>query len=138
RLPSLPASGPLRLLVDAAMRWSEHGGPQLGAAIAFYTMFAVAPLLVVVIAIAGTVFGPEAARGQIVAQIQGLVGTDAAKGIQAMIESAWRHPHGMLAATLGALTLLVRASGVFAQLRHALNAIGHVAPLPSAIGAVLR
>ena len=138
RLPSLPAWRPLRLLVDAGRRWSEHGGPQLGAAIAFYTMFAVAPLLVVVIAVAGAVFGPEAARGQVVAQIQGLVGVDAAKSIQAMIESAWLHPHGAFAATLGVLTLLVGASGVFTQLRRALNTIGHVAPLPSFIGALVR
>jgi membrane protein len=134
----MPRSPALRLLVQAATRWSNDGGPQLGAAIAFYTMFAVAPLLVVVIAIAGAVFGPEAARGQIVGQIQGLVGADAAHSIQAMIESAWRHPHGALAGTLGVLTLLVGASGVFAQLRRALNAIGHVAPRPSRIGALVR
>jgi membrane protein len=129
---------PLRLLVDAAKRWSEHNGPQLGAAIAFYTMFAVAPLLVVVIAIAGAAFGPDAARGQVVAQIQGLVGAEAAQSIQAMIESAWRHPHGVVAATLGVVTLLVGASGVFTQLRRALNAIGHVAALPSLIGTLVR
>jgi len=138
RLPSLPRWRPLRLVVDAAMRWADDGGPQLGAAIAFYTMFAVAPLLVVTIAIAGAVLGPDAARGHIVGEIQGLVGAEAAQSIQAMIESAWRHPHGGLAGALGVATLLIGASGVFAQLRRALNTIGHVAPLPSVLGALVR
>jgi membrane protein len=133
-----PPWPPLRLAVEAARRWSDDGGPQLGAAIAFYTMFAVAPLLVVTIAIAGAVLGPQAARGHIVAQIQGLVGVDAAQGIQAMIESAWRHPHGGVAGALAVAILLLGASGVFAQLRRALNTIGHVAPGPSLVGALLR
>lgn len=129
---------PLRLLAAAAMRWSRDGGPQLGAAIAFYTMFAVAPLLVVAIAIAGAAFGPDAARGHIVGQIEGLVGSDAARSIEAMIESAWRDPRGLWAGLLGGATLLIGASGVFAQLRRALNTIGHVAPLPSMFGALVR
>lgn len=119
---------PLQILVKAVGRWSEDRGPQLGAAIAFYTMFAVAPLLVVAIAIAGAVFGEDAARGQIVGEIQGLVGPAAAKSIEAMIESAWRHPNGLWASLLGVGTLLVGATGVFAELRRALNAIAHVEP----------
>lgn len=129
---------PLDLLGRATTRWVNTGGSQLGAAIAFYTMFAVAPLLVVAIAIAGAVFGPDAARGQIVSQIQGLVGTAAARDIETMIQSAWRHPGGAWAGALGIGTLLVGASGVFAMLRFALNAINQVAAPPSAIGAFVR
>lgn len=122
---------PLQILVKAVTRWSDKQGPQLGAAIAFYTMFAVAPLLVVAIAIAGAVFGEDAARGQIVGEIKGLVGEAAAKGIEAMIESAWRQPNGLWASLLGVATLLVGATGVFAELRRALNTIAHVVPAPS-------
>jgi membrane protein len=130
---------PLRILIQAVTRWSDDRGPQLGAAIAFYTMFAVAPLLVVAIAIAGAVFGPDAARGQIVGEIEGLVGQAAARSIEAMVESAWRHPNGLLASGLGVLTLLVGATGVFAELRRALNAIAHVPPgATSALSAFVR
>lgn len=122
---------PLQILVLAVTRWSDDRGPQLGAAIAFYTMFAVAPLLVVAIAVAGAVFGEEAARGQIVGEIEGLVGQAAAKGIEAMIESAWRHPNGLWASLLGMATLLVGATGVFAELRRALNTIARVPIRPS-------
>lgn len=124
---------PLQILVKAVTRWSDDRGPQLGAAIAFYTMFAVAPLLVVAIAVAGAVFGEDAARGQIVGEIEGLVGEAAAKSIEAMIESAWRHPNGLWASLLGVATLLVGATGVFAELRRALNAIARVVPAPSSV-----
>jgi len=130
---------PLRLAVSALQRWIADGGPQLGAAIAFYTMFAIAPLLVIAIALAGYVFGAEAARGQIVEQIRDLVGDDSARAIQTMIQSAGNRPEdGRWAGLLGVVTLLVGASGVFAQLRRALNRIGHVAPQPSALGAFVR
>jgi membrane protein len=126
------------LLTGGVLRWVQEGGPQFGAAIAFYTMFALAPLLVVAIAVAGAVFGAEAARGQIVGEIEGVVGHAAAQGIEAMIESAWRHPNGALAGLLGLGTLLVGATGVFTELRLALNAMGKVTPMPSAIGAFVR
>jgi membrane protein len=127
-----------RLLRDAALRWLDDGAPQLGAAVAFYAVFAMAPLLVVAIAVAGLVFGEDAARGHIVAQIQGLVGNEAAQAIEALIRSAWRHPHGGWATVLGVATLLIGASGVFAQLRLALNAIGHVKRPPSMLGTLVR
>jgi membrane protein len=128
----------VRVFARAAECWLDRGGPQLGASVAFYTMFAVAPLLVVVIAIAGAVFGPDAARGRIVDEIQVVVGTDAAHDIQAMVQSAWLHPHGLLAGALGVAALLVGASGVFSALRASLNRIGGVAPGPSLLGTVVR
>jgi membrane protein len=130
---------PLRLVWQAMLRWSDGSGPQLGASIAFYTMFALAPWLVLTIAIAGFVFGAEAARGQIVGQIEGLVGADAARAIEAMIDAAWRSPGGGVAALLGVATLLLGASGVFAELRRAINAIAGIAPSSaSAVGAFMR
>ncbi len=129
---------PLHILIGGAMRWIDVSGPQLGASIAFYTMFALAPLLVITIAIAGAVFGPEAARGQVVGEIQGLVGPVAAKAIEGMIETAWREPGGLKAAAIGVLTLLIGATGVFAELRRTLNLIANVTPDASVIGAFLR
>lgn len=133
-----PLYKPLHLMIDAGERWLEVSGPQLGASIAFYTMFALAPLLIVTIAIAGAVFGPEAARGEIVGEIDGLVGPIAAKALESMIESAWREPGSLQAAIIGTITLLVGATGVFAELRRTFNLIGKVTPPPSAIGAFLR
>ena len=139
-LALMPA--PLRyaatLTWHAAQRWIDGSGPQLGASIAFYTVFALAPWLVLMIAVAGLVFGAEAARGQIVGEIEGLVGTDAAKLIEVMIASAWRHPGGLLATLLGSATLLAGASGVFAELRRAINAIAGVHPSAHALSAFLR
>lgn len=137
---ALPAwlRGPLHLLIRAGQRWSDVGGAQLGASIAFYTMFALAPLLVVTIAVAGAVFGADAARGKIVGQIAGVVGPFAARAIETMIEAAWREPGGLRAAIVGTVTLLLGATGVFGELRRTLNLIGKVPPVPSAIGAFLR
>lgn len=138
RIVPTPLREPLHVLYGAAERWIDVSGPQLGASIAFYTMFALAPLLVITIAIAGAVFGPEAARGQIVGEIKGLVGPVAAQAIEGMIETAWREPGGFRAAAIGVLTLLIGATGVFAELRRTLNLIAKVTPDASVIGAFLR
>jgi len=88
--------------------------------------------------IAGAVFGADAARGHIVEEIQGVVGPEAARGIQAMIESAWLHPHGLVAGALGVGALLLGASGVFSALRGSLNAIGRPATKPSIFRTLVR
>lgn len=130
---------PLRLAVLGALRWIDSAGPQLGASIAFYTMFALAPLLVITIAIVGAVFGPEAARGQIVYQIEDLVGSVAAKAIEGLIANAWQKPGGGLtAAAIGVVTLLIGATSVFGELRRALNVIGRIEPEPSVVGSFVR
>ena len=128
----------MHLVRDAAQRWIDEGGAQLGAAVAFYAVFAMAPLLVVAIAIAGAVFGEDAARGQIVGELQGLIGSEAAKATQALVQSAWHHPHGPVATLLGVGSLLVGASGVFSELRSALNAIGHVKARGSSLSTLVR
>lgn len=129
---------PLHVLVGGTERWIDASGPQLGASIAFYTVFALAPLLVITIAIAGAVFGPEAARGEIVGQIEGMVGPVAAQAIEGMIETAWEEPGGTTAALAGVATLLVGASGAFVELRRTLNLIGRIEPEPAVLSSFLR
>lgn len=129
---------PLRIAWQAAVRWVSADAPQLGASISFYTVFALAPLLIITIAVAGLVFGEEAARGQIVGQIQGLVGQRAAEAIEGMILSSANDGHGTLATLLGTATILIGATGVFAELRRALNALAEARPEGSAIGAFVR
>ena len=94
-----------------------------GAAIAYYTIFALAPLLVIAIAIAGFVFGREAAEGAVAEQLQGLLGAMGAEAVQALVRSASRPGAGTVATVVSVVTLLVIASGAFSELQSALNAI---------------
>jgi membrane protein len=111
------------VLREVGERWIAHNCLSLGAAIAFYAIFALAPLLLIAISMASAVFGADAARGAIFTQLQGLVGDEAASGAQALLESAWREPHGTWATTIAVVTLLVGATGVFVELRNALNTV---------------
>lgn len=118
------------LLKDTYAEWSEDKAPRLAAALAYYTVFSIAPLLVIVIAIAGLVFGAEAARGAISQQIQGLVGQTGAEAIEQMIQGASQPSAGIIATVIGVVTLLFGASGVFGALQDALNTIWEVTPRP--------
>jgi membrane protein len=111
------------LLKATYAEWSKDKVPRMGAALAYYTIFSLAPLLVIAIAIAGFVFGPEAVQGRITAQLQGLVGPDSAHAVQTMIQSAHKPAHGVLATIFGVAVLLLGASGVFAEMQDALNTI---------------
>jgi membrane protein len=111
--------------------WWNDNVPRLGASLAYYTLFALAPILVVAIAIGGLAFGAEAVRGEIVAQIQGLIGHKGAEALQAMLEGASR-PSSSIAATVGGIvTFFLGATGAFLELQTALNTIWHVEPKPS-------
>ena len=118
------------LLKETYQEFSEDKVPRLGAALAYYTLFSLAPLLVVVIAIAGMVFGEEAARGQIVGAMGGLVGQQGAEAIQTMIQGASHRQSGLLATVIGLATLLLGASGVFGELQASLNTIWEVTEKP--------
>lgn len=118
------------LLKAAVSDWSADKAPRLGAALAYYTALSLAPLLLVIIAISGLVFGEDAARGQIVGQLQGLVGPDGAKAIQDMLANARRPASGAVATVVGVVTLLLGASGVFGQLQDALNTVWEVEAKP--------
>jgi membrane protein len=108
--------------------WWNDNVPRLGASLAYYTLFALAPILVVAIAIGGLVFGPEAVRGEIVGQIQGLIGREGAEAVQAMLEGASRPGSSIAATVAGIITFFLGATGAFLELQTALNAIWHVEP----------
>jgi membrane protein len=116
------------VLRQTVSEWSEDKAPQLGASLAVYAALSLAPLLVIALAIASLVFDEEAARGQIVGELQSLVGPEGGKAIQDMIESANKEDAGVFATILSVATLLFGASGVFGQLQDALNTIWEVKP----------
>lgn len=115
------------MLREAASDWLEDNVPQQGAALAFYSLLSLAPLLMIAIAIAALFFGEEAARGELNDQIKDLVGREGAKATEAMLENAKRPGSGgTLATVIGVGTLLFGASGVFGQLQETLNRIWDV------------
>jgi membrane protein len=119
------------LFKEAAVGWSRDKGPLLAAAVAYYTIFSLAPLLVVSVAVAGIYFGEAAVQGQLVGQIEGFVGREIALTIQLIIENAARvEGSGIVATIIGVLLLFIGASGVFSQLRNALNMIWGITPDP--------
>ncbi len=120
----------VKLIQETIAEWNEDKASRLAAALAYYTVFSLAPLLIIAIAIAGFVFGETAAQNQIVGQIQGLVGREAAEAIQTMILNASRPGAGTIATIVGVITLLFGASGLFGQLQDALNTIWEVTPRP--------
>jgi membrane protein len=125
-LSKLCVSDFLILLADTYQEWYKHKAPRLSAALAFYTALSLAPLLIVVIAFAGFFFGQKAAEGEIVWEIEGLVGHTSAVAIQGMIEGARKPVTGSLAAILGLGLLLFTATAVVAELRDSLNTIWEV------------
>ncbi len=118
------------LLKQAGADWQEDKASQLGAALAFYSILSLAPLLVIAIAIAGFIFGEDAARGQLARQMEETVGGEGAQAIQTMLSHANRPATGIVATILGVVTLLFGASGVFGQLRDSLNTIWEIDPPP--------
>lgn len=120
-----------RLLQETFKEWSEDKVPRLAAALAYYTIFSIAPLLIIVIAVAGAVFGEDAAKGQIVNQIQGLVGADGAEFIETAIQNASQpQTGGTFASIISVVLLLVGATGLFTELQDSLNTIWEVKPKP--------
>jgi membrane protein len=118
------------VLKESFSEWSNDKCPRLGAALSYYTVFSIAPLLIVAIAVAGFFLGPDAARGKIVEQLTGLLGRDAASLLQSAIVKVNHHPHGLRASIIGAATLLLGASGVMIELQDALNTVWKVLPKP--------
>jgi len=118
-------------------QWRRHDAPTLAAALAYYALFSLAPLLIVVIAICGVVFGPDAARGEVFARLRGVMGDEGAQAVQALVENARRPAAGLLATLSGLLAALLGATGVFAQLRQALNTIWGL-PTPGTLRGLMR
>jgi membrane protein len=110
-------------LKEVFQEFSNDNALTLGAALAYYTVFSMAPLLVLVIAVAGLVFGRAAAQGEIVAQVQGVLGAAGAETIESMIERASQPASGIVATLISVATMIFGASGVFGQLQGSLNQI---------------
>lgn len=117
------------LLSESFSAWIRHNAQRLGAALAFYTLFSITPLLLVVISIAALVLDRTAAEYQIVHEVNDLVGPPGAQAVQALLEGSHHTAHGVLATVLGLFTLIFGASGVLLELRDALNTIWEVPTL---------
>ena len=111
------------LVKAAGSSWVDDYAPSMGAALSYYTLFSIAPLLLIVISIAGLVFGEEAARGEIFNQLNGLMGSEGAAAIQSLLESVNKPTEGMLGTILGVILVLIGATSVFGELQDAMDRI---------------
>lgn len=127
------------VLVESLTSWVDHRASSKGAALAFYTLFSMTPILVVAIAVAGYFFGAEAAQGEIVTQMQGLVGPNGAQAIQALLAAAQDPASGLAAILVASVLLLLGATTVFAELKDSLDEMwGINRPGQSAFSVLLR
>jgi membrane protein len=136
-----PASLPGRawlLIKESVFAFLDDGAVSRGAAIAYYTVTSLAPVLIIVIAIAGLVFGQDAARGALSEQIRDLMGQDSAALMERMILSASDRSSGVLANIVGIATLVVTASGVFSEMQAALNSIWRAHPHGTTVSRLVR
>ena len=117
-----------QLAKTAFGNWTDDYAPSMGAALAYYTVFSIAPLLVIVIAAAALIFGQDAAQAAIIEQASGMIGENGAKAIEGMLASAQKPREGMIASALGILILIVGATTVFAELETNLNRVWKVEP----------
>jgi membrane protein len=115
--------------------WLDDYAPSMGAALAYYTLFSLAPLLIIAIAVAGLVFGQDAARGEIVAQMQGLIGREGAIAVQGLLKSANSPPQDILATLVSTVLLVIGATTVFAELQSDLDRIWRV-PAPAKVNGI--
>jgi len=116
------------MLKEAVAEWKDDKASVLAAALSFYTMISLAPLLVLATAVAGLFYGQEAVSGRLSAEIAGMVGADAARFVEDMVKSASKPAQGVMATAMGLIMLLFGASGVFGALQDALNTIWDVEP----------
>jgi membrane protein len=110
--------------------WSDDNVPRLGAALAYYTVFSLAPLLIITIAVAGLAFGETATQSKIVETFHGLLGAQGAQAVQYLLKTASRPASGIFATIVGLITISIGATGVFAELQSALNQIWGVRAIP--------
>ena len=114
------------LLKETLAAWQKDKAPRLAAALAYYTAFSMAPLLLILIAVAGLVYGAKAAQGQVLGPLSNLIGPQAAHGLGGMAQHAAKLSSGILASVIGVVTLLLGASGVFGQLQDGMNTVWEV------------
>ncbi|MFN7160686.1 MAG: YihY/virulence factor BrkB family protein [Candidatus Gracilibacteria bacterium] len=118
------------LLLDTFSAWQKDNVPRMSAALSYYTVFSLAPLLIIIISVAGIFLGQDAAQGNIVAQMQSLIGQSGATFIQDILKNASKPEASSIAAVIGVITLVLGASGVFSELQSSLNTIWGVKPDP--------
>lgn len=124
------------LIKTTVIAWSDDYAPSMGAALAFYTLFSIAPLLLIVLSITGFVFGAEAARGEIAGQLQNLMGEQSALTVQALLQNVNKPSDGAVATIIGVLLLLIGATSVFGELQSALDRIWRAPERPIASGII--
>src|SRR5450830_354778 len=133
--PALPQGNWLsqqwQMIKAAVKAWVDDYAPSMGAALSYYTLFSLAPLLIIVIAVAGMVFGQQAAQGEIVAQLRGIMGEEGAVAVEGMLKAAREPAKGVVATVVGLAMLLLGATAIFAELQNALDRIWRV-PAPQA------
>ena len=114
------------LLQGAGSAWLADRAPTMGAALAYYTLFSMAPLLLIAISVAGAVFGIDAARGEILGELRSLLGSDGAAAVASMLDNVQRSGQSALGTVVGAVLLVIGATTVFAELQDSLDHIWHV------------
>jgi len=127
-----------KMLKDTVLAFINDEALSRGAAIAFYTVVSIAPVLLIVIAIAGLAFGRDAAQNAITEQLSGLMGQQTAEVLQAAVASAANKPSGVVATIVGIITLMVTASGVFGEMQTALNVIWKAKPEGTTVSRLIR
>lgn len=120
------------LLKEATRAWSDDYAPSMGAALSYYTLFSIAPLLLIVIAVAGWFFGDAAVRGEIVSALQDLMGAEGAKAVEGLLASVSKPKEGVIATVVGVFVLIIGATSVFGELQNNLDRIWR-APAPQTV-----
>jgi membrane protein len=124
------------VLKQAVVAWNDDYAQSMGAALAYYTAFSLSPLLIIVIALAGLAFGQDAARGQVVSELAGLIGTQGAKAVQELLANASKPSSSVLTSIIGIVTLIIGATSVFAELQVALDRIWRAPALRQTSGVI--
>ena len=133
-------AGLWQLARKSVIAWSNDYASSMGAALAYYTLFSLAPLLLLVISIAGLVFGADAARGQVVAQLGGLIGPEGGAAVEGLLKSASEPAKSTIASLISVITLTIGATSIFAELQSDLDRIWQAPEIakPSGVWGLLR
>ena len=121
----------MALPIQVVSAWSDDKAPRIGAALAYYSVFSITPLLVLAIGIGGLVFNQDVARKAILREIQMTVGEPAASTLETMIQKVQTDGHSIWATIVGVVTLLIGATGVFGEMQDSLNTVWKVKPKPN-------
>ncbi|UDF02239.1 YihY/virulence factor BrkB family protein [Asticcacaulis sp. AND118] len=117
-----------KMLLEALQEWNDDKAPRLGAALAFYSILSIGPLLLIVTGVAGIAFGRDAVNTYLLAELSLLIGDQGASAVQTMLSGAFNPHQGLIATIIGIVTLIISATGFFAQLQEAMNDIWNVEP----------